>query len=112
LFFECCVVSSTWDIVSEMLGFRVGVDFESIAKLWLMDKKCKFINIFTVVILWCLWKTRNYMCFLAGDEKDLWHVCELVTKLEFVVPRTDSPRDLGERVGRKKRQAVGDHLEE
>jgi hypothetical protein len=40
-----------------MLGFRVGVDFESIAKLWLMDKKCKFINIFTAMILWCLWKT-------------------------------------------------------
>jgi hypothetical protein len=50
------------------------------------------------------------MCFLAGDEKDLWHVCELITKLEFVVPRTG--RDLGERVGRKKRQAIGDHLEE
>jgi hypothetical protein len=36
-----------------MLGFRFAVDFESITKLWLLDKKCKFINIFTVII-WCL----------------------------------------------------------
>jgi hypothetical protein len=49
---------------------------------------------------------------LAGDEEDLGHVCELVTKLEFVDLRTGSPRDLGDRVGRKKHQAVGDHLEE
>jgi hypothetical protein len=33
LFFECCVVSSICDTISEMLGFKVGVDFESIAKL-------------------------------------------------------------------------------
>jgi hypothetical protein len=48
---------------------------------------------------------------LAGDEEDLGHVCELVMKLEFVDPGTGSPGDLGERVGSKKRQGVGDHLE-
>jgi hypothetical protein len=44
--------------------------------------------------------------------KKILGMCELVTKLEFVDLRTGSPRDLGERVGRKKHQAVGDHLEE
>jgi hypothetical protein len=49
---------------------------------------------------------------LAGDEEDLEHVCELVTKLEFVDLRTGSPRHLGEQVGRNKCQSVGDHLKE
>jgi hypothetical protein len=72
LFFECCVVSSIWDTVSEMLGFRVGVDFESIAKLWLMDKKCKFINIFyccdTLVFME---NTKLYVLFGWGRKRSL-----------------------------------------
>jgi hypothetical protein len=46
-----------------MLGFRVGRDFESMAKLWLNDKKCRFVNIVTSVVLWCLWEARNNICF-------------------------------------------------
>jgi hypothetical protein len=34
-----------------MLSFRVGRDSESMAKLWLNDKKCRFVNIVTSVVL-------------------------------------------------------------
>jgi hypothetical protein len=62
-FFECCVAHNIWGTISEMLGFQVGMDFESMAKLWLNDKKCRYVNIATDVVLWCLWKIRNNICF-------------------------------------------------
>jgi hypothetical protein len=74
LLFDCCVAQSIWGSISEMLGFHVGKDFESIAKLWLNDKKYKYVNILNnVVVLWSLWKTRNNMCFpvpVDGDAED------------------------------------------
>jgi hypothetical protein len=43
------------------------MDFESIARLWLNDKKYKFVNILNAVVLWSLWKTRNNMCFQVSQ---------------------------------------------
>jgi hypothetical protein len=54
LFFECCVSQNILGTISDMLDFRVGMDFESTTKLWLDDKKCRFINIATSVVLCCL----------------------------------------------------------
>jgi hypothetical protein len=63
LFFECCVAQSIWETISEMLGFQVGSDFESVAKLWLSDKKYKYVNVLNAIVLWSLWNTRNNLCF-------------------------------------------------
>jgi hypothetical protein len=41
----------------------LGIDFESVAKLWLHDKKLKAINICTITALWAIWKFRNELCF-------------------------------------------------
>jgi hypothetical protein len=38
LIFECVVTRKAWEIVSEVVGVRLGYDYESIAKLWL----CKY----------------------------------------------------------------------
>jgi hypothetical protein len=35
------------------------------------DKECKFVNIFTAVVLWSLWKTRNNLCFQVSQ----WFMC-------------------------------------
>jgi hypothetical protein len=61
LFFECCVAQNIWEMISDML------DFESIVRLWLNDKKYKFVNILNAVVLWSLWKTRNNMCFQVSQ---------------------------------------------
>jgi hypothetical protein len=41
----------------------VGADFESVAKWWLCDRKCKILNVVTSAALWSIWKTRNAICF-------------------------------------------------
>jgi hypothetical protein len=57
------VAQNIWEMISDILGFLVGKNFESIAKLWLKNKKCKFVNILNVVVLWSLWKIGNNFCF-------------------------------------------------
>jgi len=37
LFFECCVAKLIWNWVSEVVGVRVGDDFESIGRWWISD---------------------------------------------------------------------------
>jgi hypothetical protein len=63
IFFDCCVAKCMWEAISELTGLSLGVDFESIAKLWLSDKRYKCANIITTAALWSLWKTRNNICF-------------------------------------------------
>jgi hypothetical protein len=62
LFFQLLCVCSDVDH-SEMVGTQVGQDFESVAKLWINNKKFKLINTFTSAVLWSLWRTRNNMVF-------------------------------------------------
>jgi hypothetical protein len=38
-FFECYVAQNLWNIVSEIVGVKIGPDFESMARLWLSDTK-------------------------------------------------------------------------
>jgi hypothetical protein len=51
LFFNCCVARITWECVSDVCGRVVGTDFESVAKLWLNDKKLKVVNVCTTATL-------------------------------------------------------------
>jgi hypothetical protein len=37
LFYECVVAKQAWNVVSEVIGFQIGYDFESIAKCWLCN---------------------------------------------------------------------------
>jgi hypothetical protein len=85
------MAQSIWESIFEMLGFHVGKDFESIAKLWLNDKSYKFVNILNAVVLWSLWKTRNNCVFrfpVDGDAEDPGHVCALTRELVFAAPGT------------------------
>jgi hypothetical protein len=47
----------------EILQVSVAVDFESVVKLWLREKKFKVVNTCTSVVIWTLWKSRNNLCF-------------------------------------------------
>lgn len=59
LFFQCCVAKNVWEIFSGLLNLKIGEDFESVASLWIANKK----HIISSVILWVLWKLRNSVCF-------------------------------------------------
>ena len=51
-FFECCVAKLVWDYISELLGLRIGHDFESVARFLLANKKHKVTNTISVAVLW------------------------------------------------------------
>lgn len=56
LFFGCCVSKLIWKYISELLGVRIGYDFESAAQLWLANKRHKVTNTVSAVVLWSIWK--------------------------------------------------------
>jgi hypothetical protein len=62
LFFECCVAKVVWQHISEIVGMPLGADFESVARLWVSDKKHRIVNVCTTAALWSLWKLRNEIC--------------------------------------------------
>jgi hypothetical protein len=51
LFFDCSVARRVWEVVSEVVGFRVDINYEPIAKLWLCNKKFGITNIDNLTVL-------------------------------------------------------------
>jgi hypothetical protein len=50
-------------MISQVLCVDIGFDYESIARLWLCNKKHGVTNIVTSAVFWCIWKLRNAMIF-------------------------------------------------
>ena len=63
LFFECYVVVNVWKLVAEVIDVNIGSDYESVAKLWVANKKHVVTNVISSAVLWSLWKLRNEICF-------------------------------------------------
>jgi HJR/Mrr/RecB family endonuclease len=40
-----------WQNISDIIGLKVGDDFESVAKYWLSEKKFKTVNVCTIVVI-------------------------------------------------------------
>lgn len=53
-------------VVSELLGFNLGDDFESVARLWLANKRHGLTNVISSAVMWSLWKLRNEIFFLGS----------------------------------------------
>jgi hypothetical protein len=54
LLFDCVVAKQAWLVVSELVGFQVGSDFESLAKCWLCNTKFGVLNMLTSAVCWSL----------------------------------------------------------
>jgi hypothetical protein len=69
LFFDCIVASQAWSLISEVFHIQIGVDYESMAKHWLCNKKFGTVNAFSSALCWGLWEFVVFpgSC-LAGDE--------------------------------------------
>jgi hypothetical protein len=63
LLFDCVVAKKAWEEISIILGINIGLDYESIARLWLCNKRFDVANIISLALCWCLWKLRNGLCF-------------------------------------------------
>lgn len=51
LFFDCCVAKCVWDFFSQLLNVNVGKNFESVASLWIANKKHLCANIVSSAVL-------------------------------------------------------------
>jgi hypothetical protein len=60
-----------WGCISDLLGVRIGLDFESVAQFWLANKRHKVLNIVSSAVLWSMWKFRNEMCFQGRKWKGM-----------------------------------------
>jgi hypothetical protein len=63
LLFECCVTKAFWHIISKITNVDLRSDFESVAKLWINQKRHGVTNVCTSVVFWSLWKLKNDLCF-------------------------------------------------
>jgi hypothetical protein len=52
LFFGCVVAKLVWHVISQVLGVDIGFDYESVARLWLCNKKHGVTNIVTSAVFW------------------------------------------------------------
>jgi hypothetical protein len=50
LLFECVVAKQTWNVISDVMGFHIGEDFESIARCWLCNKRFGVVNILSSAV--------------------------------------------------------------
>jgi hypothetical protein len=75
LFFGCVVAKRAWQVISQVLCIEVHVDYESVARLWLCNKKHDTANMVTSAVFWSIWKLRNAMIFQGVawlGMKPLW----------------------------------------
>lgn len=63
VFFHCCVAENVWNFVHAYFNRNISADFESVASLWLSNKKFMIANIISSAVLWVIWKLRNSICF-------------------------------------------------
>jgi hypothetical protein len=71
LFFDCVVAKQVWYFISDVVEVDCGDNFESVAKMWLSNKRFCVVNVFTSAALWELWKLRNLLCFKNGQWKNV-----------------------------------------
>jgi hypothetical protein len=61
VFFQCCIVNNIWRLVSGMLSLEFGNDFESVARLWVDNKKHVVTNRISSAVLWSIWKLSTVL---------------------------------------------------
>jgi hypothetical protein len=54
LFFHCCVAKNVWEYISLWLNRSIGTDYESVASLWIANKKFRVCNIVSSAVIWVL----------------------------------------------------------
>jgi hypothetical protein len=68
-----------WEEISIILGINIGLDYESIARLWLCNKRFDVANIISLALYWCLWKLRNGLCFQEMPWTGIRRLCDMTT---------------------------------
>ena len=75
IFFACS------EKICDFLNVNIGKDFESVAALWLANKKHLITNIVSFAVLWVLWKLRNLLCFQGVSRNGLKKVMSMTGRM-------------------------------
>jgi hypothetical protein len=70
-----CEEEEIWEVIYEVLGVKIGVNYESMASFWLCNKQFGICNMFSAAVCWNLWKIRIFLCFQSGawvSMKSVW----------------------------------------
>jgi hypothetical protein len=78
LFFECVVARQAWLLLAEVVGFDMGLDYETMAKCWLYNTKYGLANILFSTVCWDIWKLRDAICFQDVQWRSLTQVWAMV----------------------------------
>lgn len=54
LLFECCVATRTWEIILDLVGVNIGLNCESVAKLWLANQQFLVTNAISSAVMWAI----------------------------------------------------------
>jgi len=49
--------------LSKIFDKIIGSDFEAVARWWISNKKNVILNTCCAALMWCIWTTRNDLCF-------------------------------------------------
>ena len=63
VFFNCVVAKICWSYLNDIFLIDLGSNFEPMARWWVSNNRYKVMNCCSAALMWCLWKTRNEMCF-------------------------------------------------
>lgn len=63
VFFECAVAKQCWEVMSVMVGHRIGEIMFEVGKMWLCNKRFCLDNMISSAVIWSVWKLRNDLLF-------------------------------------------------
>jgi hypothetical protein len=78
LFFECVIARQAWLMLAEVVGFNMGLDYETMARCWLCNAKYGLANVLSSAVCWGIWKLRNAFCFQGVHWRSLKQVWAMV----------------------------------
>jgi hypothetical protein len=86
LFFECVVAKEVWRALGPLTGIVLNPKMLDISSKWLCVKKFEAQNIVHAVVIWSLWKIRNYLCF----NRVPWSGMQMVyLKVSYTLARSE-----------------------
>jgi hypothetical protein len=68
-------------MISDLLGLKIGENFEYVARLWLANKNHELTNVLSSAVIWSIWKLRNELCFQGVPWTRMKSVLMMVVRM-------------------------------
>jgi hypothetical protein len=78
LFFDCVAARQACLLLSEVVDFDMGLDYETMSKCWLCNTKFGVANVLSSAVCLGIWKLRNSLCFQNIPWKSMKQLSSVV----------------------------------